>query len=143
MSWISDIKEEIQQLDVSKKKLKQFAWLVGIIMLVISFWYYFRHNNRDWTYITGLTALLLMITGIIRVNALIGLYKVWMGIAFILGWFISRILISIVFYLVLTPISLLGRLFRKKWMDVDYTKKSDTYWIARDGQKSVDYEKMY
>jgi hypothetical protein len=143
MSWISDIKEEFRQLDVSIKKLKQFAYLVGIIILAISLWYYYKHGNRDWTYISGTVALLLIITGMIRANSLTWLYKIWMGIAFVLGWIVSRILISVIFYLVLTPVSLLGRLFRKKWMDIDYSKKMDSYWIVKDRQKSVDYEKMY
>jgi hypothetical protein len=143
MSWINDIKEEFRQLDVSIRKLRQFAYLVGFILLVISLWYYFRHDNRDWTYLTGIFSILLILTGILRAKILTGLYKIWMGIAFVLGWFVSRILISIIFYLVLTPISLLGRLFRKKWMDIDYTKKSDSYWIARDEHKTIDYEKMY
>ena len=66
-----------------------------------------------------------------------------MGIAFILGWFMSRILISVIFYMALTPISFLGRLFNKKWMDIDYSRKSNSYWIPRDKNKTVDYKKMY
>jgi hypothetical protein len=143
MSWINDIREELAQLDISKRKLKQFAYLVGSILLVISVWYYYKHANRDWSYITGIIAIILIILGIIKVELLKGLYKIWMGIAFFLGWFVSRMLISIIFYLALTPISLLGRLFRKKWMDIDFTKKSDSYWIKRDEDKTVDYEKMY
>ena len=143
MNWIKDIKEEFKQLDVSNRKLKQFAYLVGIILLAISLWFYFRHENRDWIYMTGIISIILILTGRIQAKILNGLYKIWMGIAIILGWFVSRILISIIFYMALTPISLLGRLFRKKWMDIDYSKKSDSYWIAKDEKKSIDYEKMY
>ncbi|MBN1408559.1 MAG: hypothetical protein JW956_12250 [Calditrichaceae bacterium] len=143
MNWISDIKEEFKQLDISKKKLKQFAYLVGSILLVISAWYFFRHGNRDWSCITGGSSILLILTGILQADWLKGLYKIWMGIAFVLGWFVSRILISIIFYLALTPISFLGRLFKKKWMDVDFSTKSDSYWISRKDNKAVDYEKMY
>ncbi len=143
MNWINDIKEEIKQLDVSDRKLKQFAYLVGIILLAISLWFYFRHENRDWIYITSIISIILILSGIFGAKILIGLYKIWMGIAVILGWFISRILISLIFYMVLTPISLLGRLLRKKWMDIDYSKKSDSYWIVKNEKKSIDYEKMY
>lgn len=143
MSWINDIREELVQLDVSRKKLKQFAYWVGIILLFLSLWYFIRHDNRDWTYVTGGCSILLILLGIIHADLLKGIYKIWMGIAFILGWFMSRILISVIFYMALTPISFLGRLFNKKWMDIDYSRKSNSYWIPRDKNKTVDYKKMY
>ena len=143
MSWINDIREELTQLDISNRKLKQFAYFVGIILLIISSWYFIKHHNRDWSCITGCISILLIVAGIIRAELLKELYKFWMGLAFILGWLISRILISIVFYLALTPISLLGRFFKRKWMDVDFSKKSKSYWISRDENKTINYDKMY
>ncbi|MEJ2052836.1 MAG: SxtJ family membrane protein [Calditrichaceae bacterium] len=140
---IKDISEEFKQLDVSNRKLKQFAYLIGAILLLISVWNFIKYNNHDWTIVTGLIAIVLFVIALIRVKILAIPYKIWMGIAIILGWFVSRIILAVVFYLTLTPISLLGRLLKKKWMDINFTEKKDSYWISRNTQEPVNYDKMY
>lgn len=40
--------------------------------------------------------------------------SVWNGIGKVLGWINSRIILSIIFYLILTPIATLKRMFSKK-----------------------------
>ena len=143
MNLINDLKEDFRQLEISNRKLKQFAYLTGIILLILSVWYYFKHGNRSWTYVTVSISLILFAIALLKVKILTGVYKIWMGIAIVLGFFISRILISLIFFIGLTPISLLGRLLKKKWMDIDFNQKKDTYWIVKDHPDSVDYKKMY
>ena len=143
MNLINDLKEDFRQLEISNRKLKQFAYLTGIILLILSVWYYFKHGNRSWTYVTVSISLILFAIALLKVKILTGVYKIWMGIAIVLGFFISRILISLIFFIGLTPISLLGRLLKKKWMDIDFNQKQDTYWIVKDHPDSVDYKKMY
>ena len=143
MNLINNLKEDFRQLEISNRKLKQFAYLTGIILLILSVWYYFKHGNRSWTYVTVSISLILFAIALLKVKILTGVYKIWMGIAIVLGFFISRILISLIFFIGLTPISLLGRLLKKKWMDIDFNHKQDTYWIVKDHPDSVDYKKMY
>src|SRR4051812_25449633 len=40
------------------------------------------------------------------------IHRIWMGISTVLAWISSHIILSIIFYLFLTPISLLRRFFR-------------------------------
>ena len=46
-------------------------------------------------------------------RALVPLYKPWMRLAEALGWLNTRILLILIFYLVVTPIGLVLRLFRR------------------------------
>lgn len=42
------------------------------------------------------------------------IFKAWMGLAKVLGYINSRILLTVIYFLILTPLALLRNLFRKK-----------------------------
>ncbi len=55
----------------------------------------------------------------------------WMTFAFALGWVNTRILLGIFYYLVMTPIGLMMRLFGKDLLDERIDKSKASYWIDR------------
>jgi hypothetical protein len=85
---------------------------------------------------------LLFIFGLLLPNFLSGVYKIWMGLAFALGWVVSRILLIILFYLGITTIGFIAKIFGKKFLDIKFRDNKNTYWIER-GDSKVDYTKMY
>lgn len=142
MSWIKDVKQELHDLEISKKILRKFGLLVGGIFLLIGYWIY--HSYQSPIFIIVLTVGASLITsGLLFPNILSGVYKIWMGLAFALGWLMSRVLLLILFYLVLTPISLIAKLVGKSFLDRNFSNKRDSYWVIRDTSKKVDYTKMY
>jgi hypothetical protein len=56
------------------------------------------------------------------------LYRVWMKLVFPLGWAISHLLFGIIYYLVLTPVGLLLRLFRYDPLRRRRDENAQTYW---------------
>lgn len=143
MSWIKDIQEELEHLDLSIKKLRPFGIFIGVFLALISLWGYWRSHSEHWLYFIMPWAALLILCGSLFPGLLKNIYKIWMSLAFILGWFVSRILLIFIFYLILTPIGFIAKMVGKKWMDIDFNQKRDTYWIERDRRQSIDYEKMY
>ncbi len=141
MSWISDVKEELAALELSKTSLKKFGLLVGGIFLLLGLWiHFYSHSNVGFIFIT--MGSFLFVLGLIAPVSLSVVYKIWMGLAFALGWVVSRVLLIILFYLGITTISLTAKLFGKKFLDVNFRDKKESYWIKRDDSK-VDYSKMY
>ena len=68
--------------------------------------------------------------------------KVWLGFSLILGGFVSRILLSLTFFLFLTPISFLFRLFNPD--ELQLKKKEGSYFFDRDIQFDRGYfEKIW
>ena len=64
--------------------------------------------------------------------------------ALALGWVMTRILLTIVFFLVVTPIGLLQRLFGKRAIEVDFKPDAASYWQARTARPAPeDYEKQF
>jgi hypothetical protein len=66
-----------------------------------------------------------------------------MGLAFALGWIVSRILITILFYMVVTPVSFIAKIFGKKFLDLKFRDSNNSYWIIRSSDSETDYRKMF
>ena len=90
-----------------KKLIRSFGLFVaGIcaVLVAISFWR--RHSVSP--IVLGLGAYFLV--GAFIQPILRPVFKVWMKIAYGLGWFNTRLILGILFYLLFSPISLVMRL---------------------------------
>ena len=87
---------------------------------------------RIWTLIISVIFLLL---GTINSQILTPLNKIWFKFGIFLGNFISPIVMGIVFFLVVTPTSLLMKLFGKDILGIK-KNRSKSYWIEKSGPKS-------
>jgi uncharacterized membrane protein len=143
MSWISDVRHDIAHLDTSTGSLRKFGLTVGPIFLLIAGWIAWRHHVSTAVYVLATLGLALTIVGATFPRALDGVYRAWMGLSFAMGWVVSRIIISILFLLVVTPIGLLARLVKKQFLDMDMRHPAATYWVAKDRTKKINYEKLY
>jgi len=142
MRWIEEIRNDIASVNSSLKELKKFGILIGIILFltsIVSMW------NEWWPscliYIVGLCGISLVTVGILRPERLKNLHRYWMSLAVILGSIISRIILFMLYYLVLTPIALIAKLFRKRFIILDWHTKRTSYWIDREN-KNANYERM-
>ena len=135
--------EEIKNIKSSKKDLRKFGITVGSVLVVLAIVFYFL--DRSYFIYFGAAGLVLIIMGFISPVILKPLNKVWMGLAVVLGWLSSRIILLVVFYLVLTPISLIAKISGKKFLDLKYNSEKDSYWIKREIIKPdrSSYEKQY
>lgn len=64
----------------------------------------------------------------------------WMGLAKMLGYINSRILLGLIFFLILTPLAALRRLFRPK---EKRTEKSSSFFYRNHEYVSSDFEKPF
>jgi len=73
------------------------------------------------------------------------LYISFSYIGFALGWIMTRIILSTLFFLILTPLSLISRLFGKKYLHLEFKKNKATHWKERQEQNASKkhFEKQY
>ena len=72
------------------------------------------------------------------------IYWIWMIFATILGWIMTRIILSLLFYVIITPIGLILRMFGKQFLELKYNKNVNTYWNYRESQNQYDnHEKQF
>jgi len=86
-----------------------------------------------WFYVSGL----LIFTGIAFPIILMPLEWIWMKLASVLGFIMTHILLTLFFYLVMTPIGIILRIVGKDTLKLKSSKNSDTYWVPVDVEGSV------
>jgi len=114
----------------TRKELRQFGLVVGTVFTVIGLWpLVFRGEPlRVWGIGLGGSLILL---GALLPQALAPIHRGWMWVGHILGWINTRILLSIVFYGLVTPIGLVFRLLGKATMRQAFAESSTTYRVVR------------
>jgi hypothetical protein len=142
MSWISDVKHDLGKLDLTEKSLKKFGFTVGAVLILLYGWFYYKDIFLVFRTILLIAGFILLLGGFLFPGKLKSVYKVWMGLAFVLGWLVSRIILTILFFLVMFPVGVIAKLAGKKFIDQDVNKNSKSYWIKRDSSK-IQYEKMF
>ena len=145
MSWIKEIFQEIKTLDTSSKEIRKFGLVIAIALGVIGSFVYFKSGNFDvagWFWGIGL---LFLILGFILPSVLRPIYRIWMLLAYFIGGIVSRVILTVLFYVVLTPIGLVLRLFGKDILDEKFDKRRESYWVKKDlsGHTKEQYGKMY
>lgn len=128
------LKQEIKNIKADSNDLVKFGLSFGGVLLLLGMVItllsdkYFIETIAPYLFGSGGIVLIL---GILKVRILKGFYKVWMTIALILGWIMSHLIISFVFYLAVFPISLLAKLFGKNFLELGFKKNVTTYWNDR------------
>lgn len=142
MSWIKDVSYELSKLDFSVKSLRKFGITVGGIFVLIGLWFLDQNIFEVTKYILLVVGIILLLGGLFSPKKLNNIYKVWMGFAFVLGWVMSRVILSVLFVFVITPIGFLAKIFGKEFLDIKFNDNKSSYWIPKES-KDTNYEKMY
>ena len=68
-----------------------------------------------------------------------------MTFAVVLGWFMTRVILSLLFYVIITPIGLVLRIFGKDFLELKKQAVQGSYWNQRDSnlEKNQNYEKQF
>lgn len=114
----------------TRKELRQFGLLVGTVFTVIGLWPLVFRGEPVRLWAIGIGALLIVCGGVLP-SVLAPIHKGWMWVGHIMGWINTRILLSIVFYALVTPMGLLFRLMGKDTMRRAFVESSTTYRVVR------------
>lgn len=104
--------------------------LVAAIFALISGWQYYRGRPLA-TQMTGGLAFVLFLVALIPPAAM-WFFRRWMGLAAVLGYFSTRIILSLFFYFILTPFGLALRLSGHDAMARRSKERKSSYWHPRE-----------
>ena len=135
--------EEIKQIKEDKQSLRKFGYTVGIafslfgIILAI-----LGKANSPYLLIIGI---ILILSALISPELLKPLNKIWMMFAVVMGFVMTRVILTILFYFAVTPIGFLSKLSGKDFLDLKKKKKTESYWIKREKKENnpADYDRQF
>ena len=74
----------------------------------------------------------LVVLGLLVPAVLKPVYRVWMALAIVLGFVMTRVILSLIFFLAFMPIGLIWRVLRKDPMRRRLDPAVGSYWIEKD-----------
>tara|TARA_B100001741_G_C16468137_1_gene558580 strand:+ start:343 stop:729 length:387 start_codon:yes stop_codon:yes gene_type:complete len=120
----------------NKNKLpsnRNFGVVFFVVFLIIALWPLI--NGKAILYWPLFISIIFFILGILNAKILTPLNKIWFKFGILLGNIISPIVLSIIFYLIITPTAIILKIFRKDVLNLKI-KNSESYWIKKETKKS-------
>ena len=132
----------ISRIKITKEEIRKFGIVIGIILLIIGVILLWKRNI--YYPILMIIGIFLFVGGLSIPIILKPIYIIWMIFATIMGWLMTRFILSLLFYGLITPISLIARLMGKKFIYLKGDNINNSYWNYRSNKvQNVDYEKQY
>ena len=117
----------MEKIKTDTKNLRDFGFIMALAFMIITVIFYLKHRIYLKPIIIG--SFLFLGAGIFRPQALKQLYIIWMKLANILSWIMTRVILSIIFILVVTPLGFIVKLTGKDLLDLKIDKEARSYWI--------------
>ena len=119
--------------DIKISSNRSFGLVFFVVFLLISI-YPFLHgqNLRFWSLIV---AIIFLALGLLNSKILTPLNKIWFKFGLLLGSIVSPVIMSIIFFFVVTPISFVMKIIGKDILNLELNN-NNTYWVEKSGPKS-------
>ena len=124
--------EDFHSISSTEKDIQSFSLVVGgaVVLLGGIAFYMTRSPTARYMFIAGGVIMLL---GVCAPGILRPLQRAWMMGAVLLGWVMTRVILGVLFFAVLTPIGLFMRIFGMPLMeDGGWEPKPVSYWKPRE-----------
>jgi Na+-transporting NADH:ubiquinone oxidoreductase subunit NqrB len=142
MRWIDDVRHSLARLDGSPAALRRFALVIGAALLALGGWRCWRGGEAVGGGLIAAAAALLL-AGLVAPARLARVHRAWMALALALGWVTSRLVLTLLFLLAVTPVAVAARLLGKRFLERHPDRGADSYWAARPPGRRVDYLKLH
>ena len=112
----------------------------GLVFFVVFFLIFIEPiiRNDELRYWSLIVSIIFLILGLINSKILSPLNIIWFQFGLLIGKLVSPIIMGLVFFLVVTPTSLLLRLFGKDILKIKKKKKSEkSYWLEKSGKTTT------
>ena len=112
-----------------KSSNRSFGILFFLVFLGFGLWPLTKELSPNIYLI--IISVVFLVLGLLNSKLLSPLNEIWIKFGEILGRIIAPLIMALVYFLILTPISLLVRAFRKDLLSLKYSKQQNSYWIKR------------
>ena len=118
-----------------KGSIKSFGLLFSLVFLILFLWPLTNNGNPNLWFL--ISSLVFLVLGLLKSRLLIPLNKIWIKFGILLGTFIAPVIMALIFFLIVTPIGLMMKLFGKDVLSLKFKNDFNSYWVRRKNVKSM------
>jgi hypothetical protein len=138
------ITSELGQGRRSYRAEREFGLLVGGVFIALGGWWFYRGRYPTLSVLLLCSGAALALCGALRPRWLVVPNRLWMGMAAAMGFVMTRVILGLVFFLLVTPIGLVRRLTGGDPLG-RRGGRTESYWKPYTERRAdpKHYEKMY
>jgi hypothetical protein len=127
----------------TNSQARKTTLVVAAVLFAIALWNLYR-GRTNVTAVLSTTAVVLTLIGLLVPFAARGFHRFWMSIALVLGYINSRIILSLLYYGVFTPVGIVRRLMGRDPLHRRGANQS-SYWVKRENtrQAKEQFERLF
>ena len=126
----SSIAEDYERIDRSPRALRRFGFTLAIVFTIAAALLFRRYSNAALGF--AIAAVLLAAAAQFAPAQLAIVHRIWIKLSLAMGWVMTRVILTLVFFLVVTPVGLVQRLAGKRAFEVAFRTAENTYWKPRE-----------
>ena len=132
-------------MDKSKFKNRQewrkFGISVGIIFSVLATLQVIVGKDL-WPFFFAASALFFTLALVVPI-VLKPIYVAFTYLGLVMGWIMTRVILTILFFGVITPVSLMTKIFNKHFLELRILPSAKSYWMDKRTSSIKDYENQF
>jgi hypothetical protein len=117
-----------------KRILREFGLTVGIAFGVLAALLFWRERSH-YVYFAWLAGAFILL-GLVVPGILKPVRKGWMTAAAAMGWVMTRVILTVLYFGVFTPIAFIAKLAGKRFLHLAIDPSAESYWVRRDASAS-------
>ncbi len=123
---------------------RTFGIVFAVILAVLAAIKAIRSGPVPAWWFGGSSALILVVA-ISAPRALYPLRRAMTAVARVIGWVNTRVLLTLTFYILFTPMGLIARLIRKDLLKIRFKSREDSYWLPHEQKefRKEDYKHQF
>ena len=125
------MKNKSRKIKISSNR--SFGIVFFVFFIIVSAWLFFE--NQEFIIWPLIVAFVFLILGLTNSKLLTPLNKAWNQFGILLGNFIAPIVMGIIFFLIVTPTSIIMKILGKDLLNLK-KNNNNSYWIEKNNQKS-------
>ncbi len=111
-----------------KKEQRKFGLVMGVAIALLGLLRYALHGFEHFPLYFFIVAAVFAAFGLVFPKALQPVFVVWIKFALVLNWIMTRVFLTITFYLMMAPVRVILQLFSDDPLKRAFKDAKETYW---------------
>jgi len=120
-----------------QKQLLVFGYGLPVICLILAWRQYAKHGLTVWAEAFAVVGLIVLLMTMFLPSGLKLIFKYWMKAAQLIGTVVTICILTVFFFFIITPVSIILKLMGKDFMRLVFKSQTASYWIKRENKKEV------
>jgi hypothetical protein len=121
--------EEIKSIKSDKKEWRKFGLTVGAVLLLLAAFLFWKEKSSSIYFAISGGALIVL--GAIVPLVLKPIFKAWMTFAVVMGFVMTRVILTVLYFGLFTPIALVLKILGKDLLEEKWDGNAASYWVKR------------